>query len=239
MAENDKIQQTHQLGFKKVGLAAKLHEAQKAGIDINAVVDVSKLEHRIGIVFDDSGSMSMSAIQNAQKGVEAFCQVCSPINTAIALYPLNLEPRSLTNNMGLIIVTANTYKSSGGTPANRVLQAMIEKEPITRAVVFTDGGFTDNHVYYEKDELLPEKFQGRSNLYKTATLYKDKNVPIDTIYIGIGDHSDMQLLSEYTGGLYVKFEDMEQLKKGLKYLAPTFRAMLTSGQQIKDKIKGE
>src|SRR6185369_83814 len=78
---------------KKVGIAAKVEAAK-------ATFDPSKMEHRIGIIFDDSGSMdgvttpgfkstiqvsSRSKIEDAKEGVKEFFKACDLSKTACSL----------------------------------------------------------------------------------------------------------------------------------------------------------
>ena len=240
MSETDKLAIPNKLVFgKKVGLSAKLHEAQNKQPEI--FDPLSKI-HRLGIVFDDSGSMAGEAIEKAHEAIDLFVKNCNSFDTALALYPLNKDSKSLSNNFAEIAIYGQTITATGGTPLYTILQRLITEQPITRAVAFSDGSPTDKHF---KDD--------------TLNTFIERKIPIDTIYIGekdlprdevssedypITNHEysgywTMKMIAERTGGIFLHFTDASVLAKSLKYLAPRFRYMLED-KSVKERVeKGE
>lgn len=218
---------------KPVGLAAKKLQAEAKGeprIDsVEAPPDTAT--HRIGIVFDDSGSMYGSKISDAHGGVEEFIRNCDPNNTAVAVYPMNekegIPKLSLTRKLYSVAQGVKQYQPTGGTPLFETLERMLSEEKLTRAIVFSDGSPNGGDVNYYKDIAI-----------KSAI---EKKIPTDTVYIG--DRSDttavtlMQELAERTGGIFLILEPGKaNFRTAFKYLSPGYRAMLADKSFV-DKIQ--
>lgn len=216
--DNNKLVRTVQPRVHKSLVQQKLEQASK---EINSI-DPTKAEHRIGIVFDDSGSMSGDPIKKAKQAVQGFCQTCNPNNTAITVYPLNAQPKPLTNNFALVNMFVNALRDSGGTPLYSRVMLCIVDEPVTRMVVFSDG----EPDYYERD----------NKRLACIALCQEKKIKVDTVFIGSGKNEFLIELAEKTGGIYMHFTDMSVFAKNMKYLAPTFYAML-GDPSVKDKVE--
>jgi len=215
------------IGGQKFGLAKKIAESKT-----NGNVDFNSFPNRLGLVLDDSGSMSGSMPQ-VHLAVETFIKNCNSNDTALCLYPLNAQQMSLTNNFASVGIFAATLEATGGTPLYTKLQLMLEKENITRAVAFSDGSPTDNSTVYGEDTNNSNKHEA------TMKLYQAKKVPIDTIYIGYSDSSGyrtMKRIADETGGIFLHFTDASILAKSLKYLTPHYRAMLMNAE-LKEKAE--
>jgi hypothetical protein len=68
----------------------------------------------------------------------------------------------------------------------------------------------------------------------TARDFAEFECPIDTVHIG-SDTSGEQLLKEIakiTGGLFIKFTDLDSFSKSFKFLAPATRMMLAANNDI-------
>jgi uncharacterized protein YegL len=214
---NNKLANTGNERFqmKKFGIAARLENAALATTE-----DASKLPNRLGIVFDDSGSMSGEPIQKAHEGIDAFVKNCNKYDTALALYPLNAVYKSLTTNYADIAMYGMSIPATGGTPLYATLRELLSKEPITRAVAFSDGqpsGFGKNECFAE---------------------YQAKKIAVDTIFIGQMGYGDMEMkeIAERTGGIFLHFTDASVLAQSFKYLAPQFRGLLMN-PEIKAKVE--
>jgi uncharacterized protein YegL len=236
MSDTDKLAIPNKPTFgKKVGLSAKLHEAQNKQPEI---FDPLSKTHRLGIVFDDSGSMAGEAIEKAHEAIDLFVKNCNSFDTALALYPLNKDCKGLSNNFAEIAIYGQTIPATGGTPLYTALQRLITEQPITRAVAFSDGSPTDKH--FKND---------------TLNTFIEKKIPIDTIYIGTNDcpktaddmeieerfyeysgYWTMKMIAEKTGGIFLHFTDASVLAKSLKYLAPRFRYMLED-KSVKERVE--
>src|SRR5271155_3429142 len=72
------------------GLAAKKAALAQAQLALKPEErSPSAMEHRIGIVFDESGSMRAPQLAMAKEGVEEFLRSCERDKTAVAVYPLS------------------------------------------------------------------------------------------------------------------------------------------------------
>lgn len=213
----DLVKSNPRFAIKKVGLAAKLEGAQSA-----LMLDVPTMTNRIGIIFDDSGSMAGKEINDAHDGIDAFVKNCNSADTALALYPLNMPSKSLTLDFADIALYGKNIPATGGTPLYSKLLQLINMEPITRAIAFSDGGPTD-----QEEDSIPA--------------YIKKKIPIDTVYLGSSENDPgavvMKSIAERTGGIFLHFTDTSVFAKAFKYLTPAYRAMLTSGTIDKKKLE--
>ena len=221
-------------GFKK-GIAANREQANS----VIEKLDPNTVPNRIGLVFDDSGSMAGQQIEDAKIGVKNFTQASNYQDTSIALYPLNKDKKPLTVDYDILNLFVLGLTAGNGTPLYTKLVDMIDNEKITRAVVFSDGSPTDSKLLgsAESWDSKPKDFA-----VSCITKYTDKEVPIDTIFIGQehdSGYKEMQEIARLTNGVFVHFTDTNKLAQNLKYLAPRYRALLTSAD-LKEKIqKGE
>lgn len=217
------------IGGIKRGIALARAQATEQLKELNP----QEVQNRIGIVIDDSGSMSGEPMDNAKAGVKNFIVSCDYKSTSIAIYPMNAEHKTLTCNYEIASVYTSTLQATGGTPLYETLMKLIETEKITRAVAFSDGSPNGRLLNNENIESFP---------YQVVGKYKSSEIPIDTVYIGLKDTQpakEMEKIAEITGGTFVHFEDSKTLSKSLKYLAPIYRALLAN-PEIKARIeKGE
>lgn len=227
------------MGGLAKGIRANRQQAEQT---INTI-DPTKVDNRIGLVFDDSGSMSGEAIKNAHSAVKNFTASCNFNDTSICLYPLNIDPKPLTVDYDILNIFVLGIKASGGTPLYTILLKMIENESITRGVVFSDGSPTDSKLIGHSESWDSKPSDFAQNIIQK---YKDKEIPIDTIFIGekydngtSGGYAEMQRIAELTGGIFIHFKDSQSLSSNLKYLAPRYRALLANAE-LKEKVqKGE
>jgi Mg-chelatase subunit ChlD len=229
MANDEKIEATGNklakrsaiFAGKKVGLAAKVAEA---GQNSNPL----EMTNRIGLVFDDSGSMGGEPLAKAKEAVDAFIKSCNPFDTSLALYLFGPDAsnRPLTTDLVILNMYVQGLDAPNGTPLYGTLDKLINKEPVTRAVVFSDGSPTDEHKESDGAKRILEQ-------------YKAKGVVADTVFIGHATDSygasELQWIAEYTGGVFLQFKDAATFAKNFKYLAPKFRAML-SDKSFVDEI---
>ena len=221
MNEELAIQNKPKIGSNKFGLAKRVAEKQ-----IEQSADFRLFPNRLGLVMDDSGSMSCR-MKDAHLAIDTFIKNCNASDTALALYPLNAEPKSLTNIFAAIGIYASTIYATGGTSLYTKLQEMLEKENITRAVAFSDGSPTDNRTQYQSADCdYNSLVDSHTN---TIRKYVEKKVPIDTIFIGefgSSGYMTMKRIADETGGIFLHFTDASVLAKSLKYLTPHYRALL-------------
>lgn len=198
--------------FKKTGLASSIEKAKDS-------YDPSKMENRLGLVFDDSGSMGGDKIQKAKEGVTEFIKSCNPSQTAICLYHFGDSNLVMTTDLISVGFYANGLNAEHGTPLFKTLDKLINAENITRAIVFSDG---------QADE------GGEGNILNAKILdqFNAKEIPVDTVFLGHDEAyggPTLKWIAEYTGGIYLWFKDAGTFAKNFKYLTPGFRAMLTDG----------
>lgn len=229
---NELVQQNKpKIGNNKFGLAKRIAEK-----DLEQSADFRLFPNRLGLVMDDSGSMARS-MDKAHLAIDTFIKNCNSGDTALALYPLNAEAKSLTNILASIGIYAATIDATGGTPLYTKLLQMLEKEDITRAVAFSDGSPTDNHRSYDYESNTEE--QPRDKHTETVQKYTAKKIPIDTIYIGefgASGYITMKRIADETGGIFLHFTDASVLAKSLKYLTPLYRALLMD-KETKEKVE--
>jgi len=252
------IVKTGKLGPLKTGFAARVDNAKKQGTLATELFDCTKYPNRIVLCIDDSGSMSgdMSEVcpncngeglpgvchpptvestrmEMCRKACEEFLNVCDSRDTALGMYTISTgREYPLTNLYIPLIGYIRELQSSGGTPTIATLDKVISKEKVSRVVLVSDG----------ESGALDWYSAGREGSSFTSTArvvldkYKERKIPIDTVFIGSqGDESssgykEMSLIADYTGGLFMFFKSGESFRSKFKYLAPAFRGMLVAGE---------
>lgn len=226
------------IGPKPVGLAARKMAAQKEGLlVIDPTLEFKKLNpldmpDRIGIVFDDSGSMGGYTnyvspentvnlkIVDAHAGVEEFLRSCSPGKTAVTIYPMNMPPMKISCDLITMAMQIKTIEAIGGTPLIATLHKMLKENNLTRSIVFSDGYPNDARMDY------------------VVGLAKELKVPVDTVYFG-GDQPEpirfMKELAERTGGIFLHFDPSKMnFRTAFKYLSPGYYGMLADKSFVAD-----
>lgn len=201
------------LGVQKVGIHGARAEAKRQ----IANIDPTTCANRFAIGFDDSGSMAGETIRDAHKAVGAFLNHCNPAETSVAIYPFNAEKKALSCDYTLITMYVNGIEATGGTPLYETM-VLILQESITRGILFSDG--QPDHSC--KDQAISKA--------------KEKKVPFDTVYIGLGDSAELKYIAEATGGIYLRFSDASIFAKQMKYLSPKYVALLAN-PEIKARIE--
>lgn len=235
--DNNKLAKPISFGPKKFGLAAEREKAAK----VLASVDPLTVKNRLAIEFDDSGSMQGEPLQNAKLAVRNFTASCDARETSIAVYPMNQEKKELTNDYNLInLYVTSLQASTGGTPLFTKMIELLDA-PISRGILFSDGEPTDEWGiranYYSPDRQLTEGSMSQKE--KAITKANEKEIPIDTIFIGWEDSRGfniMKEIAERTGGIFIHFKDTLSLASNLKYLTPGLRGLLANAE-IKEKIQ--
>lgn len=218
--ENNKLSKLIRPNVSLTGVHAKLAQAK----ELNNNLDPKQATNRIGIVFDDSGSMAGDALAQAKKAVSAYLRSCNPTRDAVAVYPMTNKPKTLVNNWMLIDMFVNGIFELGSTPLYATLRQAVLNEPINHAIVFSDG--------------IPD-LSDRNHSEDVINLCKEKKIKVDTCYIGSGESPELKMLAEKTGGIYLNFDNPNVFAQNMKYLAPTYRAMLAN-PEVKARIeKGE
>lgn len=236
MSDNELVKTQPKPSFKvkAVGLAAKkqaLAEKQRAEGKITEFDGKPEdATHRIGIIFDDSGSMAGSKIEDAHAGVEEFLRCCDPRNTSVAVYPMNHTYNSivlLTTKLYSVAQGVKTITAAGGTPMFDTAAKMLGYEKLTRAIMFSDG---EPNNEFRKEEVI--------------TLAIEKKIPVDTVFIGDASYTRaielMREIAERTGGVFLIFDpNKANFRTAFKYLAPGYRAMLADKSFVEKLQEGK
>jgi hypothetical protein len=217
-----------------VGLAAKKAAAALAQKEEEKVIDPritpllppDQMPDRIGIVMDDSGSMGGSKIKDAHAGIDEFLRCCKPTTTAVAIYPMNVSPIHLNTTLPSTAIMVNKIYATGSTPLLETLDKMLDSEPLTRAIVFSDGSPNHERTFNE-----------------VVAKCKSKEIVVDTVYIADSHYENslaesfMKRLADATGGIFMKFEaGKSTFRNSFKYLAPGTRMQLMD-KSFKEKVE--
>jgi Mg-chelatase subunit ChlD len=219
---NNALQKPHRVGG---GLPA-LHQRVLAQVD--KPIDLTAKPNRVALICDNSGSMSAmddynvekSRIEYLREAVQSFLQSCNPDDTEIAIYNFggkDEDDRRLGTDFGTLTVCALTMQAQGGTPMGWGMEKAL-REPLSRAVLISDGEATDGDASY-----------------KQAETFCAAQVPVDCIHIGPTESGEARLrrIAELTGGIYIKFKDVAQLATKLHYLTPAYRGLLCDKNEAK------
>ena len=234
----------------KFGIAARRETAERKLAEINP----DECQNRLGIVFDESGSMAGQPLEDAKQAVKNFTSSCNPFDCSIAIFPLGCKGKlelikQLTVNYDILNMYVSTLNlNSIGTPLYQVMMLAMDA-PVTRLVVFSDGDPTDDYndryswsmTPAERAEQPVQKTWKEKWLEKFQELKvkQEKTVPHDTIFIGKETdkgYTEMKWIAEQTGGIFIHFKDTLSLSSNLKYLAPALRGYL-SNPELKAKIE--
>lgn len=201
---------------KKVGIQKHLEQHKEVALDPR------EMENRIGIIGDDSGSMGGQKLIDAKKGISSFLKACGQ-GTSVALYCFHKARRwGLTADLFILDQLKDSIEADQSTPLFTTMEAMLEKENLTRAVIFSDGEATDGSMDSITSRNIVEQYKARGIMVDCVFIYNAR----DGVEV---DNRNLQMIAEMTGGLYIKFKDSELFAQNFKYLTPAFRAYLTDG----------
>jgi Mg-chelatase subunit ChlD len=226
--------------IKKTGLAAALEAEEKAKREAAALlpppekkltnsqqkrkekgfVEPEHAKDRIGIIFDDSGSMSGQRIKDAQVGTIEFLRYCTVNQVAVAVYPMNKEPIELDTNLPELAALVGCIRATGSTPMFETLEKAQKAEiQLTRLIIFSDG--------------RPDSETDKENCINRAI---EAKTPIDTVFIStmyMGEYVEggeiLKEIADRTGGYFLVF-DRNKVNFGtaFKYLSPGLRYQLAA-----------
>jgi len=206
-----------------------------------SVPDAAAMPHRLCLMLDRSSSMSSPAdytrdrkdnktkIELLKDAIDNFVNRCDFQNTSLAVetFPASLE-LSLCSIGVMITSSVAGITASGNTPMRRCVESCLEKIPMTRGIIVSDGEATDWHFSdYDEDDSETPSPSGDQLLIK----YKTAQIPIDCVHIGDSSSGEevLRRITKETGGVYLKFSDVNAFSKGFSYLTPGYRAQLTDG----------
>lgn len=208
------------------GLASRLRAAELAkeipGIGIAAELgDPIKKENRIAMLLDCSGSMSGEPIKLLQAAAQDFVSKANFTTTSIALESFPAGTRTnLTSDKAQLWMLCIGLDSGGDTPMCSAMSYVLESVPATRAILISDGQPTDDRSYYNDEPA------SGSLAFQRAFEYKAKGIIVDTVHVGTSEQGEdvLQRIAEITGGIYVKFRDIQKFAEAFRFLLPETRA---------------
>jgi uncharacterized protein YegL len=206
----NQISKPNKIGLTGFAARAKLHE--KTAVEDGVIM----ADNRIVLLLDNSGSMSETdggakpKIELLKDAVQGFINACDFSNTAVGMYaiPIDNSTVKLTDQGALVMLAVLGFTAPGDTPMGESMRQALEHEPMTRAVLISDGCATDNP-------------------FPAAENYKEADIPVDCIHIGSGAGEETLIkIAEMTGGKFLKFTNVNSFATALKYLSPKYRALL-------------
>jgi|ERR1035437_7800505 Mg-chelatase subunit ChlD len=200
----------NKIGIKSGSLHARIAEGEllKSIAPSETKTDVNELPNRIAIMIDVSGSMHGESIKLLEQALQDFIQKSNPSDTAIAVESFPEQVRiELTNDKMKLWMLCMGLTANGGTPMNKAMQYCLDNYKMTRAILISDGQPDEGPSSQAKDFLC-------------------RKVPIDTVHISESTTGEQCLrdMSEATGGLFVKFKDVNSFATAFAFLLPETRA---------------
>ncbi|SRR5216684_872447 len=215
-----------------------------------SVPDAAAMPHRLCLMLDRSSSMSSPAnyarssdtnktkIELLKDAIDNFVNRCDFTNTSIAVetFPASLE-LSLCSIGVMITSSVAGITASGNTPMRRCVESCLEKIPMTRGIIVSDGEATDWRDWsFDEGE---EPGSGKHSTDELLAKYKTAQIPVDCVHIGDSSSGEelLRRIAKETGGVYLKFSDVNAFSKGFSYLTPGYRAQLTDGSVDAAKLE--
>jgi hypothetical protein len=211
----------------KITVGGGLHSRLKAAEILKETVpqiDVRLLLNRLSIICDFSGSMDERAggswkdetlktkFQLLQEAVQDFAMRSNPADTAIAVesFPRGFRI-DLCNDPQQVYLRMIGCSTLGSTPMSEGMYGALDNHSPTRAMLISDG----DH-------------DGGDDPFTAAHKYKSKEIIIDTVHIGNSTRGEEALkrIAEITGGMYMKFKDVQSFSANFHYLLPAERAAI-------------
>lgn len=211
----------------KITVGGGLHSRLKAAEVLKEIApqtDPRSLPNRLSIICDFSGSMDERAagrwdndtlktkFQLLQEAVQDFALRSNSNDTAIAVesFPSGFRI-DLTNDSQSVYMRMIGSSTLGSTPMSEGMYASLQHHAPTRAMLISDGDHDDG-----------------DDPFTAAKKYKSKEIIIDTVHIGNSSRGEEALkrIAEITGGLYMKFKDVQSFSQNFHYLLPESRAQI-------------
>ncbi len=187
-------------------------------------LDPRNLPNRLAVICDFSGSMGDRAsgrwdtdniktkLQLLQEAVQDFALRSNPADTALAVesFPRGFRIE-LTNDTQSVYMRMLGISTLGDTPMGEGLSSALENHSPTRALLISDGEQTDGE-----------------SCFVQAEKYKNREINVDCVHIGTSTHGEETLkrIASITGGMYMKFKDVQSFSQNFHYLLPAERAAI-------------
>lgn len=195
------------------------------------------MPNRIALMLDTSGSMheteqggwlakynsnAKEKIALLREACQGFLTSCNFGDTSIAIetFPHSKRTRlPLSTFEPILATTIMALDAAGGTPMAEAMKYVLGSYSLTRGVIVSDGD-ADYAIVCES----------------IAQDFKLADVPLDCVHIGKSPNGEALLaeIARITGGLFIKFDNVENFAKNFSYLTPQKRAslFLTGAQQM-------
>ena len=208
----------------KIGLPSLMARSKQAAAkQQQAQADVATLPNRLALLLDCSGSMACVSngkrkIEHLRLAYDRFTQALDFGNTSCCCetFPHNEAAGfPLCTDITRMILTGWALEPIGSTPMHHAMSSVLATQPITRAILISDGCADSINSAEEQ-----------------ALRYSEATVPIDCVHIGGSTAGEALLkqIAEITGGIYIKFTDVDAFAKSFDFLTPAKRSLLLSGQ---------
>ena len=216
-------------GLKKIGqkpvltgMQARLAAAKRASSTEDAAgIGPETRTNRLALMLDCSGSMGGERMDSLKKATEGFLQSLQlgpsgDTSISCTTFP-HLGPACypLTTDFGRAMTACWQLDTLGCTPMHDALASVIEKQPLTRGILMSDG-----------------RPDSEPMALAEAEKFKNAEVPIDCVHISESTSGEevLRQIAELTGGLFIKFTDVASFAKNFKYLSPGLRPLMLSGE---------
>lgn len=212
------ITQPVRLGSKLNSFHQQVAAGAKQASVLNNTPSVSSFADMSTVVIfpDCSGSMAGDKIEMCREAVKTFLDNCflGATKVGIATFPelVVIEP---THDLHTVRMRTLELQPIGSTPMHEPLDYAIDEWPLSHGIVISDGSPDDV-----------------KSVIEITKRYKDKNIKIDAVHIGedFGGEDLMKQLAQTTGGIYIKFKDINNFAQNFKFLTPKHRLTLTTSK---------
>jgi Mg-chelatase subunit ChlD len=171
-------------------------------------------EPRRRSVYSTSGVLMGTKIEIMKQAVNKYLDDCNAVTNYVGLasFPEACyeSPTGLHSRIRDLI---KDLTPNGSTPMGAAMGYVLDNEPVTHGVIISDGCA-----------------DGPDECIQIAHEYKAKAIKLDCVHIGddTGGEETLKEIASITGGIYVKFSDMDSFRKNFQYLAPAKRSLLTA-----------
>lgn len=221
--------------FRKAAATATASQVDKLNDPLTAA-------NRIAIMADVSGSMDGGAGGNTREAkidllkvaLTGFLNQVDSDTTSVAIYTFPLrggleqmneeeendqfgsfQPKGVAYRLSfdktLLQLAVQGLSAGGSTPMHSTMAKVIDELPLTRGIIIGDG---------EAD--APQA------ALDYARKYAASETVVDCVHIGASSGGERLLkeIASLTGGVYLKFDNVENFSKAFSYLTPERRASL-------------
>lgn len=206
----------------KITIGGGLHGRIKAAEVLKEITktDPLTMPNRLAVICDFSGSMDgrssdgnmKTKLQLLTDAVQDFSLRSNTQDTAIAVesFPSGFRI-DLTNDSQQIYMRMIGVRTLGSTPMGEGIENSLKLHSPTRCMLISDGEQTDGDAPFH-----------------AAREAKKKEIIIDTVHIGssAGGEETLKTIAEITGGMYMKFTNVESFSQNFHFLLPEARAQL-------------